>query len=141
MNATLTNGAVLARHNINADSIEHLDVEVLLLTGMQSQGDLLILPTDRPAYIGSVIPSTGVLVVMGEKGRNAHILHALEGACHWKAAAGSGTRLLQGWLTVPEGSSATLVHTQEHSVLGVGAGTYEIRRQREFAGVWRRLAD
>ena len=44
-------------------------------------------------------------------------------------------------MTVKEGDEATLIHAQEHSALAFGPGTYELRRQREYAGEWRRVAD
>ncbi|MFD3702070.1 hypothetical protein ACFWUP_02875 [Nocardia sp. NPDC058658] len=43
-------------------------------------------------------------------------------------------------LTVFGGSTAVLIH-QEHGALEVLPGTYEVRRQREFAGVWRTVVD
>lgn len=143
MSATLiTNGAVLSRHKINTEGIEHLDMEVPVLTGPQRQGDILVIPVAPPKDLGETIPAKGVVVVRGETtGGNAHILHSLEGDCYWAPAADAATGLAQGCLTVPDDSSATLIHTQEHNVIGVGPGFYEIRRQREFAGEWRRVSD
>lgn len=142
MSATLTNGAVLSRHKITTDGIEHLDLEVPVLTEPQAQGDVLILPVAARKELGQLVPLAGVTVVRGETtGGNAHILHALEGECFWQPSANAATELVQGWLTVPEGCSAALIHTQEHNVKGIGPGAYELRRQREFAGEWRRLAD
>lgn len=144
MSTTMTNAAILERHNLSTAGIEHLDLEVPVLTGLQAQGDVLILPAEDREGVGVKIPAAGVTVVAGEtSGGNAHILHALEGECFWRAnpEASRDGELVQGWLTVPEGASATLVHTQEHSVIGIGCGTYEVRRQREYAGEWRRVAD
>ena len=138
---TITNGAILDRHQIDANGIELLDLEVPMLTGPQAQGDVLILPVSERPH-GKRITAKGVTVVAGETtGGNAHILHALDGECFWEAAPDAATALVQGWLTVPEGASATLVHTQEHSVLGIGPGCFEMRRQREFAGEWARVSD
>lgn len=140
--AVITNGEVLSRHQIGTDGIEHLDLEVPVVTGAQAQGDVLIVPVAGRKDRGEPVPTKGITVVRGETSSgNAHILHTLEGECFWLPAANANTELLQGRLTVPEGSSATLLHTQEHSVLGIGQGTYELRRQREFAGEWRRVAD
>jgi hypothetical protein len=143
MTATLTkftNGDILTRHKLPSEGIEHLDLEVPILTGAQAQGDVLILPVAEIADRGTAIPKAGVTVVSGEtSGGNAHILHALDGECFWRSAANQA--LTQGWVTVPDGCSATLVHTEEHNVIGIGAGTYELRRQREFAGEWQRVAD
>lgn len=142
MTATaLTNGALLERCQMSTQGIEHLDLEVPVLTGPQAQGDVLVLPTDR-AQRGAPVPAEGMTIVRGETaGGNAHILHALEGDCLWQAAEGAQDGLTQGHLTVPDGGSAMLIHTQEHSVLGIGPGCYEIRREREFAGEWRRVSD
>lgn len=140
--ATVTNRSVLERHEIDPGGIEHLDMEVRVISGKpQRQGDVLIVPCERRSG-GAVIPKAGITVVRGESsGGNAHILHNLEGKCSWEPQANSADGLLQGWLGVPVGSSATLIHTQEHGVLGIGPGCYEIRGQRELAGEWRRVAD
>jgi hypothetical protein len=141
MPATLTNRTVLTRHNLSTDSIEHLDQEIKVLTTPQRQGDVLIIPCPD-ARKGKPIPKAGITVVRGEtSGGNAHILHNLHGQCEWAPAPDGDENLLQGWLTVPEDAAATLIHTQEHGVLGVGPGCYEIRGQREMAGEWRRVSD
>lgn len=140
--AVITNGEILSRHKISSEGIEHLDLEVPILTGHQRQGDVLIIPVPPLENPGEAVPSNGVTVVRGEtSGGNAHIVHALGGECMWLQAPEAATALTQGWLTVPEESSATLIHTQEHNVIGIGPGSYEIRRQREFAGEWRRVSD
>lgn len=143
MTATMvTNGAILERHKISAEGIEHLDLEVPVLTGPQAQGDVLLVPTETPSELGELVPTEGVTVVRGETtGGNAHILHVLDGECFWAPAPNAGAELLQGVLTVPDGSSATMIHTQEHNVIGIGPGSYEVKRQREFAGEWRRVSD
>lgn len=140
--SVVTNRVVLEKHEINTNGIEHLDLEVRVLTGMQRQGDVLIVPCAPPAGVFKPIPVEGVTVVRGEtSGGNAHILHALDGECAWAESQHADRDLLQGWLTVAPGASATLIHTQEHNVIGIGPGCYEIRRQREFAGEWRRVSD
>jgi hypothetical protein len=139
--AVITNGAILSRHKINAD-IEHLDLEVPILSEPQTQGDVFWFPVDPPADRGAQVPVGGVTIVRGEStGGNAHILHVLEGECFWAPAPNADTELPQGWLTIPEGASATLIHTQEHNVMGIGPGVYQVNRQREFAGEWRRVSD
>jgi hypothetical protein len=138
----ITNGAVLERCNIDGGAIEHLDLVVPLLAGLQGQGDVLIVPVESRGDRGERIAREGVTVVVGESaGGNAHILQSLEGECFWLAASDAASGLVQGWLTVPDGSSAAMVHTQEHSVVGVAAGCFEVRRQREFAGEWARVLD
>lgn len=141
--ATMTNGDVLTRNRFDTSGIEHLDLPVPVISGKpQRQGDVLVLPCELQRETGGRVPDAGITVVRGEStGGNAHVLHALDGECFWKAAPGAAEELLQGWLTVPDGSTATLIHTQEHNVLAVGVGCYELRRSREFAGEWRRIAD
>lgn len=140
--AVITNGEVLSRHQIGTDGIEHLDLEVPVVTGAQAQGDVLIVPVAGRKDRGELVPTKGITVVRGEtSGGNAHILHAFDGECFWLPASDAATGLVQGWLAVPDGSSATLIHTSEHNVIGVGPGHYEIKRQREFAGEWRKVSD
>lgn len=137
-----TNGALLERHHLKTDGVEHLDLEVPVLCGPQAQGDVLLVPVAVRHDQGEKVSPQGLTVVRGETtGGNAHILHALDGECFWSSASDAETGLLQGWLTVPDACSATLIHTQEHNVIGIGPGSYELRRQREFQGEWRRVAD
>jgi hypothetical protein len=140
-----TNTSILSDHGISLDSIEHLDLEVPVISGNQRQGDVYLLKVTRDHSKGAKkITEAGVVVVRAEtNSANTHTLYALTGECLWlpNARATRGDELVQGWLTVTDGAEATLIHTEEHNVLGIGAGTYEIRRQREFAGEWRRVAD
>lgn len=138
----VTNGAILQRHNIQTDGIEHLDLEVPIKTGPQAQGDVLIVPVASRKEKGEKVPARGVTVVRGEtSGGNAHILHVLEGECFWAPAPDAAEGLVQGWLTIPDDSSATVIHTCEHNVIGVGPGSYEVKRQREFRDEWVRVSD
>lgn len=143
-----TNTSILEHHGIALDGIEHLDLEVPIITGNQRQGDVYLLKVTRDhTKNAKPITKAGVVVVRAETNTaNTHTLHTLSdagGDCLWQAnpQADAEDELVQGWLTVPTGSEATLIHTEEHNVLGIGAGTYEIRRQREFAGEWQRVAD
>lgn len=140
-----TNTSVLEAHGIDTDSIEHLDLEVPIISGNQRQGDVYLLKvtTDRTKDAKPVTKS-GVVVVRAEtNSANTHTLHTLAGECLWlpNARANREDELVQGWLTVNDGAEATLIHTEEHNVLGIGPGTYEVRRQREYAGEWQRVAD
>lgn len=135
-----TNTSVLTAHGISSDAIELPDLEIPIITGSQRQGDVLILKVTT-RHEGAPIPQAGVVVVRAET--NTANTHTLVGNGQWEAnpRAGRDSELVQGWLTVPEAGEAFLIHTEEHSALGIGPGTYEIRRQREFAGDWRRVAD
>ena len=42
---------------------------------------------------------------------------------------------------VPDGGEAYLIHSDEHGAMGIAPGSYEVRRQQEWAGEWRRVAD
>jgi hypothetical protein len=134
-----TNASVLTTHGIDLGAIEHPELEIPIVTGNQRQGDVLILKVTT-AHAGKPI-GKGITVVRAET--NTSNTHTLVGDGHWEpnARANREDELVQGWLTVPNGGEAFLIHTEEHSALGIGEGTYEIRRQREFAGEWRRVAD
>lgn len=134
----LTNTDVLARHGYTTDRLEHPDLHIPVLTGIQRQGDVLILPSSPPRTSGGRPLGAGVEVVRAEAGGNTHTLH---GDGRWLLNAEAADGLTQGWLAVPDGGTAWLIHTEEHSALGIGPGVYEIRRQREFAGEWRQVAD
>jgi hypothetical protein len=118
------------------------EIDVPVLTGAQRQGDVLVLPRPQRAPARGPIPAGGVQVVRAEASTNTHALHSWDGICYYEAdPTGGDTGLTLGTLTVPDGASAYLVHTEEHGANGIGPGTYELRRQREFAGEWRRVAD
>lgn len=108
----------------------------------QRQGDVLV--AHRPALpaAGTPIPAGGVTVVRGEATGNTHTLHSWDGLCFFDVDRfGGRVGLRLGTLTVPDGASAYLVHTEEHGANGIGPGTYELRSKREWAGVWRAVAD
>lgn len=142
MSTTL--GSILDRVGIGTLGVLDTEVDVPVLTGVpQAQGDLIILP--RPGKKATTpIPAAGVEVVRSEAGGNTHSLHSLDGpACFWDQDTGRGgdTGLTLGVLTVPEGASAYLVHSEEHGANAIGPGSYEIRRQREMADEIRMVAD
>lgn len=132
-----TNTSVLTGHGHTVADIEFPELEVPVLIGAQRQGDVMIVPTDTREP-GDPI-GKGVVVVRAET--NQSNTHTLVGDGTWEANAATVEDLVEGWLTVPEGGEAFLIHTEEHNALGVGGGTYEIRRQREFAGEWRMVSD
>lgn len=127
-----------------ADAIAHTGTDVLdyldrqaavpVVTTAAMQGDVSILRVTTAAAttpLGSYLP-----VVRGENGGNTHALHA-DGECYYDAREND---LTLGTLTVTEGSSALLSHP-EHGYLSIAPGTYQIGRQREYAGEWRIVAD
>lgn len=131
-----TNTSVLTRYGYTDLDLEYPELEVPVLTGAQRQGDVLLLPVTVTRDGDPLGP--GVEVVRSEQGSNTHTLH---GDGRWLANLTPADDLVQGWLTVPDGGEAFLIHSEEHNALGVGPGTYEVRRQREFAGEWRQVAD
>lgn len=146
--STLTYADTLGKHNISLPDDLIADVEVPVLTGPQCQGDVGIWPR---AVIGAaeldratVVPAEGIAVVRGEAttGGNAHILDAYHGDVFWLPADGrSSDALALGVLHVPEGSTAMLTHTEEHTSNGIGPGTYRLTGKREQADEIRRVAD
>jgi len=134
-----TLATLIDRHGIDID--EHLDrqVTVPVNTGLQRQGDVIVIP-DPTAHATTLVPATGVPVVRGEAGGNTHAVVA-DGpgvCCDTRQATVSDLTLAT--LTVPEGSVAYLAHP-EHAYTGVGPGNYAIRRQREQADELRIVAD
>jgi hypothetical protein len=136
----IANVDVLLAHGLDPLNIEFPEAEVQILSASQRQGDVFLLKVTSK-HAGDPIPNKGIVVVRAEtNSANTHSLHG-DGLWEPNARAADPSELVQGWLTVAAGSEAFLIHTEEHNALGIGEGTYEIRRQREFAGEWQRVAD
>lgn len=116
----------------------HLDAQagVPVLSGAQRQGDVGIFPTSNPGETGERIPAEGVEVVRGEAIANTHLLLS-DGDAHFRRESGQ----VLGFLTVPQGSVAYLVHTEEHGANGIAPGTYRLMGKREQADQVRRVVD
>ncbi len=131
--------------NTLADLIERYDVEVLdyldrqatipVLSGPQIQGDISILPVTATAA-RTPLPAAGCVVATGREGH----AHRLVGQGMFDLAKQVRGSLAIGTLTVPPAGVAYLAH-DEHGYMGVAPGTYTIGSQREFAGIWRAVAD
>jgi len=119
---------------------EHLetDAEIPVLTGLQVQGDLAIIPTRPSAKPGVAVPAEGVPVVRGENGGHTHLLVG-EGVL-WAPVEGRDAGQTLGVATVPAGFTGFLLHP-EHGANAFGPGAYTIRRQREQADEIRLVAD
>lgn len=131
MNSTTcdtTLGALIERHGIDVD--DHLDREltVPVHTGLQRQGDIIVVPTPN-AGATRPVPATGTPVVRGEAGGNTHAIVAdnTGGPVLCDVREATTRNLTLALLTVPDGSIAYLAHP-EHAYSGIGPGTYEIRR-------------
>lgn len=112
------------------------DAEIPVVTTAACQGDVSVLKvTTKPAT--TPIPEAGVAVVRGENGGNTHSLH---GNGFFDFAKTSAESLKLGTLTVPDGSTVVLAHP-EHGFMEIAPGTYQVGRQREWAGEWRQVAD
>jgi hypothetical protein len=112
------------------------DAEIPLVTKAACQGDVSLLRVTTKAA-ATPIPKAGVPVVRGESGGNTHSLH---GEGFFDFTDGGRGSLKIGTLTVPEGSEVVLGHP-EHGFLSITPGTYQVGRQREFAGEWALVAD
>jgi hypothetical protein len=116
-------------HGIDVD--EHLDREMTIpvLTGLQAQGDVMVVPRPALTPATTAVPRGGVPVVRGEFGGHTHTLLG-EGAVTFDAVPRE-EGLDIGVLTVAEDAVAYLAHP-EHAYSGIGPGTYVLRRQREL---------
>lgn len=132
--STLTD--VMTPHGVAVP--EHLEAQadVRLLTGLQRQGDLFIVPM-KPGKVAGLepVPPEGIPVVRGEAGGNTHLLIA-DGPVFYARRDGQDL----GTCVVEEGGAAYLIHP-EHGASGMAPGTYGLRRQREQSDAVRLIAD
>lgn len=119
---------------------QDFDLEIPVLASVQRQGDVLVYPVIAGHSATTTVPLTGTPVVRGENGGNTHAIYAADGPVYCDVAAASTRDLRVALLSVPEGSTAYLGHP-EHGYMGIGPGSYEIRRQREQAEEMRMVAD
>jgi hypothetical protein len=130
MSSTQQLDELITTHGIEID--EHLDrqARIPVLSGMQRQGDVLVVPCPT-ATATRPVPQAGVAVIRGEEGAHTHALVASgDVRCDLKNANASKD-LSIATLVVGEGAVAYLAHPQ-HGYSAIAPGTYEIRRQREM---------
>lgn len=96
----------------------------------------MVLPAAVTA--STAVPAAGTPVVRAENGGNTHVVYAADGPVYCDTNIPEDLRVAS--LAVPAGSTAYLGHP-EHGYLGIGPGSYEIRRQREMAGTTRVVSD
>jgi hypothetical protein len=140
-----------ALNKIGASIPPHLiaGAEVPVLTGVQAQGDLLIVPAgqagmdlfDVEPFAMERVPEAGIQVVVGEATGNTHWLHRGFDSPDVMWARITGDSLVLAVVGVPEGQSAELIHTDEHGANAMGPGCYVIRGKQELADQIRRVAD
>jgi len=128
---------VMAPHGVEIP--EHLvaDAEVPVLSGLQRQGDVIVVPMRAGKVTGlKVIPLDGVPVVRGESGGNTHLL---VGGGRW--ASKTTDPAVMGTLVVDDPAAPAYLIHPEHGATGIGPGSYVIARQREQADVVRLVSD
>jgi hypothetical protein len=121
---------LISTHGIEID--DHLDrqVRIPVLSGMQRQGDVIVVPCPT-ATATRPVPTAGLPVIRGEEGAHTHALVASgDVRCDLKTAVASKD-LSIATLVVGEGAVAYLAHPQ-HGYSAIAPGSYEIRRQREM---------
>lgn len=142
MTTTTTLGELISAHGI--DVLAHLDREaaVPVLDGLQFQGDLAVIPATgdtwtRGTQSGAVfVQAEGLPVIEAVGGAHEHrLLPGTAGSVtFWSAGQGQDI----GFVLASE--PAYLAHP-EHGYLGIGPGSYVLRRQREQADEERLIAD
>ena len=122
-----------------ADEALPANADVPLLRGAQRQGDVLVLPVaDQRERLAApkeaaAIPAEGVVVVRGEADGDGHLLL---GDGTWSPSVTTSDLGVVHVVT-----EAYLIHP-EHGALGLAAGEYRLRRQREHTTAGPRpLAD
>ena len=145
-----TTSELIKATGVDVITEQDFDLEIPVLTGVQRQGDVIVVP--RAVEASTSVPALGTPVVRGENGGNTHAIYAADGpvfcdvraVTSWQVSgrgiSNDASGLVVATLSVPEGSSAYLGHP-EHGYMGIGPGTYEIRRQREQAEEQRMVAD
>lgn len=135
----VTLGQLIGAHGV--DVLEHLDrdLEVPIHDGLQVQGDVAVIPLPGDSERGesrTPVPSAGIPVIKAFRGGHEHrLLAGTPGTAFW-TPSGSGQDL--GVLEATE--PAYLAHP-EHGYLGIGPGSYLLKRQREQAEEERLVAD
>jgi hypothetical protein len=139
--STSTLGALIERHGIDVE--DHLQLAVPVHTGLQRQGDIIVIPVAKHGATTDTaitpVAAGGCPVVRGEAGGNTHAIVA-DGPVYCDVREATTSDLALALLTVPDGSIAYLAHP-EHAYSGIGAGSYTIRRQREQADELRMVQD
>lgn len=138
MLSTATLGQLIDRHGV--DVLDHLDrqLEVPVCDGLQFQGDLAVIPVPARGFSagkGTEVSAAGLAVIEAAGGGHEHrLLAGAPGTAHFEAAAGQDIGYLE------TAGPAYLAHP-EHGYLGLAAGSYVLRRQREQADEERLVAD
>lgn len=123
-------------HRVEAPPTVEVDIPVL--TGLQRQGDVAIIPVGMAHRVDLSppvpVPAEGIPLVSGETG-HTHLLVA-DGPVTWTAVPWRGSNV--GMFTVAADAVAYVLHP-EHAALGCGPGEYLVRRQQEMTPNGMRL--
>src|ERR1700744_3759646 len=105
---------VLDRAAVSIDGVLDAQIDVPILTGAQRQGDVIWIPRPNKAAATTPVPQAGVVVVRAETStRNYHMIINWDGQCFFDASTSGGeSGLILGVLTVPEGASAFVTHSE-----------------------------
>ena len=133
-----TLSTLIDRHGVTVDPHLDRDLTIPIHTGLQRQGDVIVIP-DPGDPATTPVPASGVPVVRGENGGNTHAILA-DGTVYCDTHQASASNLTLATLTVTPDAVAWLAHP-EHGYMGIGPGTYTLRRQREQADELRMVAD
>jgi hypothetical protein len=143
-----TYAEALARVGVGVPPHLVAEAEVPVLGGPQAQGDLLVFPTDPVEAADDdwdVLGPEGAVVLQGEATGHTHWLHPgfESDRVRWMPVSfwdvqvvapppgWTDDPLTVGYLDVPQGQSALLIHTDEHGANGIGPGHYAVHRKRE----------
>lgn len=123
--------------------LEHLEAEaeVPVISGLQAQGDLIIVPAPVRGFSGGEgkpVPAAGIAVIeaAGDGGHEHRLFAGTPGTAFFEAATAGGQDI--GYLETTE--PAYILHP-EHGAAGIAPGAYTLRRQREQADEERLVAD
>lgn len=139
MTGTSTLRDLITTHQVEVHDHHDRDELVPVHTGMQRQGDVLVVPRTDLQPATTAVPAAGVPVVRGENGGNTHLLLA-SGDVRCDVREADTRNLTLAVVTVAPGATAWLAHP-EHAYSGIGPGTYRLSRQREMADELRMVAD
>lgn len=136
MNAPVTLAHLTAGSGLEVLDHLALDIVVPVISGLQAQGDLIVVP--HAMLAGAVtttlwtrtvpVPRSGVELLRSAGGGNPHSLVADDGTCTWSSPVRDTRGLALGILDC--GVTAYLIHP-EHGASGIAPGRYVIGRQRE----------
>jgi len=142
--------ALAERFDCQDMAVAFPEIDIPVLTGMQRQGDILVVPSCLPEAWptdGPVPMDGGVVITQSAFTDHTHTMYG-DGQVWVMNAEMRATSLwcwdapnTLAWLKVPDGGEAFLMHSDEHGALGIGPGTYRILRQQEFNNEWTDVED